>query len=380
MSTTITDVETVEFTYQSHRVTDEKGESHPGGPREAVQTLTRVVTADGATGLSVGGGREANEFATDYLAGEDALEREQLWRELSQLQRLNKTTIPDRHVAAIDNALWDLAGKEYGAPVYELLGGHRERIPAYASTMVGDDDPDGLGTPEAYADFAEAKVEGDGYPAFKLHTWFPPYGADPDRDLAACRAVRERVGPDVDLMLDSYHFYSRAEALRLGRGLEELDYRWFEEPMNEHSTTSYEWLTRELDIPVIGPETAEGKMQTRAEWIKRDACDMSRVGVWDVGGITPALKTVNLCESFGVRCEIHGGGAANLHLLASMAHPGEYYERGLLHPKFDYEAATPWLERVVDPLDGDGHVRVPQSPGLGYDVDWEFVEANRIER
>ena len=62
-----------------------------------------------------------------------------------------------------------------------------------------------------------------------------------------------------------------------------------------------------------------------------------------------------------------------------MTTPGEYYERGLLHPKFDDEAATPWLTDIVDPLDDDGHVPVPDHPGLGYSFDWEFLEANRID-
>ena len=88
-----------------------------------------------------------------------------------------------------------------------------------------------------------------------------------------------------------------------------------EEPMNEHSTSSYVWLTERLDLPIVGPETAHGQMYTRAEWIVRGASDMSRVGVWDVGGITPAMKVVHLCESFRVRCEVHGGGAANLQVL-----------------------------------------------------------------
>lgn len=143
--------------------------------------------------------------------------------------------------------------------------------------------------------------------------------------------------------------------------------------------SAYEWLTRELDIPVIGPETAEGRMQTRAEWIKRDIADISRVGVTDVGGLTPAVKTVNLCEAFNVRCEVHGGNAANLHLLGAMASPGEYYERGLLHPKYDYESSTPWLCEPLDMIDDEGYVQVPQEPGLGYDFDWEVIDSNRTD-
>jgi hypothetical protein len=208
--------------------------------------------------------------------------------------------------------------------------------------MCGDDIPGGLDTPEAYADFAAA-CQAQGYPAFKMHTWMAPLGPDLERDIEACRAVRERVGPAMRLMLDPHHNYTREEALRLGRALEALDFSWMEEPMNEHSTSSYVWLTEKLDLPIVGPETAHGQMYTRAEWIVRGASDISRVGVWDVGGITPAMKVVHLCESFRVRCEVHGGGAANLQVLGAMGIPGEYYERGLLHPHVDFDAESPWL-------------------------------------
>lgn len=373
----IADIETIEFTYQSSKVRDEKGHSHPGDPHEASQTITRVAVDGGLDGYCVGGHQEANDLLSEYLVGEDPLEREQIWQRMARTQRINKGTLADDRISAIDCALWDIAGKHVDLPVYKLLGGHRERVPAYGSTMVGDDDPDGLGTPEAYADFAEELVE-QGYPAVKLHTWMPPYSDDVEQDIEAARAVRERVGPDIDLMVDAHHYYSRTEAYRLGEALDELNYLWIEEPMDEYSMSSYEWLTRELDIPVIGPETAEGKIQTRAEWIKRDIADISRVGVTDVGGLTPAIKTVHLCEAFNVRCEAHGGNAGNLHLLGAMANPGEYYERGLLHPKYDYESATPWLTELIDPLNSEGHVRLPQDPGLGYDFDWDFIEANRV--
>ncbi|MFC4989411.1 enolase C-terminal domain-like protein [Saliphagus infecundisoli] len=372
----IRDVETIEFTYESNKVRDEKGHSHPGEPHEARGTITRVVVEDGPDGYCPGGSAATNDLAADYLVGEDPREREAISQRLKRSQRLHKGSFADTNLARIDCALWDVAGKLYDEPVYRLLGGHREWVPAYGSTMVGDDD--GLGSPEAYADFAADLVD-RGYPAVKLHTWMPPYDASPERVIEACRAVRERVGPDVSLMLDSHHFYSRTEARRIGRALADLEFAWFEEPMDEHSISAYEWLTEEVEVPVVGPETAEGRHHTRAEWIKRGASDVSRVGIADVGGLTPALKTVHLCEAFAVPCEVHGANLPNLHLLAAMADSGEYYERGLLHPAFDYEAATPWLVEVPDPLDDDGRVLLPEEPGLGYEFDWEFVETNRID-
>jgi L-alanine-DL-glutamate epimerase-like enolase superfamily enzyme len=375
----ILDVETVEFTYQSRTVRDEKGHSHPGEPHEAVGTITKVVTDEDADGYCVGGDRAANDLAAEFVAGEDPMERERLWRRLNRTQRLKRGTLSDGALSRIDCALWDFAGRYFDVPVHRLLGGHRERVPAYASTMVGDDDPDGLGTPQAYADFAEALVE-RGYPAVKLHTWMPPYGADPERDLAACRAVRERVGDGMELMLDCSPHYPRMEARRLGRALEDLDFYWYEEPMHEHSMDAYRWLRGEVDVPICGPEMqqAEGKMGLRAEWIKHEACDVCRTGIYDVGGITPVLKTVGLCESFGMPLELHGGGAGHLQVLGAMGIPGEYYERGLLHPAIEYEPQPPWLNEPVDPMDDEGMVTIPQRPGLGHDIDWDYIQEHRV--
>ena len=282
-------------------------------------------------------------------------------------------------LCAVDLALWDLAGRCLGQPVHRLLGAARDKVPAYASTMCGDELPGGLATPEDYAAFAMQCRE-RGYTAFKLHTWMPPIAWAPDarKDVAACRAVAEAVGADMRLMLDSFHFYSREEALFIGRELEQLGFYWLEEPMDEHSTSSYVWLAKQLSIPVVGPETAEGKLQTRAEWIVRGASDISRGGVWDVGGITPLVKIAHLCEAFGVRMEVHGGGVGNLHVLCAMSIPGEYYERGLLHPFLEYDQPQPWLRELVDPLDDQGNVHVSQRAGLGLDIDFEYIREHTL--
>ena len=130
--------------------------------------------------------------------------------------------------------------------------------------MCGDEIDGGLKTPEDYGRFAVQLVE-KGYQAIKLHTWMPPvsFAPDPKMDVLACTAVREAVGPDVPLMLDANHWYSRMDALYLGRAIQELGYTWYEEPMDEASMQSYRWLADQLDIPVIGPEVA-GRQVLRA--------------------------------------------------------------------------------------------------------------------
>jgi L-alanine-DL-glutamate epimerase-like enolase superfamily enzyme len=377
----IVDVAVQRFRYRSRTVRDSEGHGHPGPEHDATQTLMTITTDDGAQG-QVFGGVDAGVVAhliKPHLVGRDPFYREAIWQSLRERQRLHLGQLSDRVLAAVDLALWDLAGRALGQPVHRLLGAARDRVPAYASTMCGDDLEGGLDTPEAYARFALWAKE-RGYPAYKLHTWQPPYPGAPSvrRDLAACAAVREAVGPEMDLMLDPFHYYSREEALALALGLERLNYAWMEEPMDEHSMSSYVWLCQQTTLPICGPETAEGKMHTRAEWIKAGACDLVRGGVWDVGGITPLMKIAHLAESFGMKMEVHGGGVGNLHVLCAMGFPGQYYERGLLHPFIDYDQPPPWLNTPVDPLDEEGHVHVSLHPGLGLDINHAYIQDNLL--
>ena len=325
--------------------------------------MLRVRTRDGAEGYSFGGSPATAAAATRLIGGTDAMHREAIWYKLLRAQRIERHALDDRGLSAIDCALWDLAGRMVGLPVYKLLGAARDKLPAYASTMCGDDIPGGLDTPESYAAFAAA-CKAKGYTAFKLHTWMAPYGPDLQRDIAACAAVRDAVGPEMKLMLDPHHDYTREEALYLGRALEELDYYWMEEPMDEHSTSSFVWLTENLTkLQICGPETAHGQMYTRAEWIVRGASDISRVGVNDVGGITPSMKVVHLCEAFRMRVEVHSPGAANLQVLGAMAIPGEFYEHGLLHPHVDFDAEKPWLKIGDRPGGQRGQCADPAGAG-----------------
>lgn len=376
----IVDVTTQVFGYRTQIVRDSEGHAHPGPEHDASQCLLRIATDDGAEGYCFGADPQViAHIVRPALLGEQPFYRERIWQRLKEWQRLHSGTLSDKVLCAVDLALWDLIGRCLGQPVHRLLGAVRDKVPAYASTMCGDELPGGLATPADYAAFA-IQCRERGYTAFKLHTWMPPIAWAPDwrKDVGACRAVAEAVGADMRLMLDPFHFYSREEALFIGRALEQLGFYWLEEPMDEHSTASYVWLAQQLAIPVVGPETAEGKLQTRAEWIVRGASDISRGGVWDVGGITPLVKIAHLCEAFGVRMEVHGGGVGNLHVLCAMSIPGEYYERGLLHPLLEYDRPPPWLREPVDPLDDQGYVHVSQRPGLGFAIDFDYIREHTL--
>ena len=187
----IASVTVEKFRYRSHTVRDSEGHGHPGPEHDGVQSLLTISTDDGAAGRCFGAVNEGAiaQIVTPMLLGEDPFYRERIWNGLKERQRLNLSSLPDRVLTAIDLALWDLAGQVVGQPVHRLLGAARDKVPAYASTMVGDDLEGGLDTPDAYARYA-VQCQARGYPAFKLHTWQPPYPGAPSvkRDLAACAA------------------------------------------------------------------------------------------------------------------------------------------------------------------------------------------------
>jgi len=374
------------FEHPTRITRDSAGHAHASleAHGKARLAMLRVVTEDGTEGYSFGSPEVIRAFVMDGfvrkdLVGQSAFDRERLWRALADRQRGAAGQLTDRALSLVEQALWDWAGRKLGLPVHKLIGGFRDKVRAYGSTMCGDEQAGGLATPEDFARFA-VKLAARGYKGIKLHTWMPPIpGApDPKRDIKACAAVREAVGPDIALMLDGYHWYSRTDALHIGRELERLDFTWFEEPMEEDSIDSYVWLASNLSVPILGPESLGGKFLSRAAWARSGACDILRAGVL-MGGIGAALKVAHLAESFGMNCEIHGNGAANLNLVGAVPNC-DWYERGLLHPFLEYDEVPPYLKSLVDPMDADGFVTMPARPGLGEDIDFEYIEAHTVDR
>jgi L-alanine-DL-glutamate epimerase-like enolase superfamily enzyme len=373
----ITGVNVEIFSTPSRRAQDSAGHAHPGDEVMIKMALLRISCDDGSEGYAFGTPELIRphiieSFVRKVLIGRDPMDRESIWQDLAHWQRGSAGQFTDRALALVEQALWDLAGRKLKLPVHKLIGGYRDKVLAYGSTMCGDDLPGGLSTPDEYGQFAEA---------IKLHTWMPPisFAPNPQMDIQACAAVREAVGPDIALMLDGYHWYSRMDALTIGKALEKLDFAWFEEPMMEDSAESYAWLAANLDIPVLGPESIAGKFHSRASWVTQKSCDILRAGVAGVGGIGPCLKVAHLAESFGMDCEVHGNGAANLAVVGAISNC-RWYERGLLHPFLDYEEVPAHLNSLVDPMDADGYVHLSDRPGLGEDINFAYIEANTLSR
>jgi L-alanine-DL-glutamate epimerase-like enolase superfamily enzyme len=368
----ISELELHEFTYELDDVGTEDGHQaySPGSTLEPPGFVLTIRTTEGLEGhyrgfYFVPPMVAQIRMASGELLGRDPLEREDIWQDLWKAMR----HLDHVGMGPIDIALWDLAGKHYGASVAELLGGTREAVPAYASTFMADDNG-GLDSPEAYAEFAADCLD-RGYPAFKIHGF-----GDPERDIAVCRAVAERVGEGMDLMLDPASEYDTyAETLRVGRALDELEYFWYEDPMADggESTEMARGLARDLDTPILGVEHVRGGPFTRVNHLASEALDLARADAHLDGGITGVMKIAHAVEAFGRDVELHVGGPAHLHCMSAMRNTN-YYEHGLLHPAgIEWMSAQGFVEspeRVTD----DGTVSIPDGPGLGVEIDWEFVD------
>ncbi|MCC6627967.1 MAG: enolase [Chloroflexi bacterium] len=381
----ITDVEVIEYqTTTRHRGTRWGYGVKVNEEIPAVVTLTRIATDEGVEGYMPGGTKAIERVVKPMLVGEDPLDRERLWHWMDQLVTFSGQ-LSERDMGIVDCALWDLAGRTAGLPVSKLLGGARDRVRAYASTAPN------LGDPDIYAAHALA-CKAQGYTAYKVHAnicWnphtrqpAPQLPGFPKEDVEICRAVREAVGDDMVLMLDPFGVYTLEESLWVGRELEKLNFYWLEHPMIETRVEAYRRLTRGLDIAICSPEHVPGGVFSRAEWALQGAADMLRIDIY-YGGITGCWKLINLCQALGLQCEMHTGGWANAQLLAATtAATCEYYEWGLLEPGVDYPwlLDTPCLMTNPEPPDANGDVPMPTGPGLGFEVNWDFLAEHRLPR
>jgi L-alanine-DL-glutamate epimerase-like enolase superfamily enzyme len=379
----IVKIESVEFAYSIPDVgVDGNGFNlvyEPGSTIERKLFGIQVHTDTGITGEYVGGnspGAAQINTLADYLIGKNPLEREKLWSEVKRALRKY-----DRMgMGPIDIALWDFAGKYYDAPIHELLGTYRKRLPAYASTYHGDD-AGGLDSPEAFADFAEECLE-MGYGGFKIHGWG---GGDElrslDREIEAVHAVGDRVGDEMDLMHDpACELETFADALKLGRALDKEGFFWYEDPYRDGgiSQHGHRKLRQQLDTPILQTEHIRG-LEPATDFVANEATDFMRADPEYDGGITGAMKRTRVAEGFGIDVEFHAPGPAQRHCIAA-ARNANYYELALVHPECPNTQPPVYqgeYSDMIDTIDDDGTVPVPDGPGLGVDYDWEYIEDNR---
>jgi len=299
------------------------------------------------------------KYLKPSLIGQNPLDRERLWQTLSLSVR--KAGI--RAIGACDIALWDVGGKAANMPIHQMLGTYRTSIRTYASSTVYQQ-------PEVYAEEA-AQMKSEGWTAYKIH---PP--TNPELDIECCRQIREAVGPDHTLMLDSTWAYDYPSAVRVGRAIQELDYYWYEDPLADDDIYNYSKLKQQLHIPLMATEYSPGGFTAYAPWLTEKATDYLRGDVAIKGGITAIMKTAHLAEAFHMNYEVHHGGnslnnVANLHAIMAMKNC-EFFEVLLPHGAQKYGLATEIQ------IDSNGMVHAFDKPGLGADIDFDLIERNKI--
>jgi L-alanine-DL-glutamate epimerase-like enolase superfamily enzyme len=187
--------------------------------------------------------------------------------------------------------------------------------------------------------------------------------------------VRAAVGDDFTLMADPVIMYSYEEALKAGRELEKLGYKWLEEPLLDVDLNGLKKLREKLDIPICGTEVIAGNNYSVATCIKEGIVDIVRTDVSWRAGITAVMKTAHLAESFGVKCELHTTiyhGLEQVQLHPSLAISNcEFFET--LYPFDDFQFGTKSQLNIVD-----GYVMAPQGEGLCIDYDWDFIDKHTV--
>ena len=190
-------------------------------------------------------------------------------------------------------------------------------------------------------------------------------------------ALREGVGDDYLLMSDPVQCLTLEQAVKLGRALEKLNYEWLEEPLADENFSALRELTRTLDIPIVGCEVLAKHPYSVAECIATRVVDVVRADASWTGGVTGTLKTAKLAEAFHMNCEIHTSIYAplelvNLHLCGAIAN-NSYLELLVPTEQFAFGLQQPLPVKK-------GFATLPQSPGLGIELDWDLIDATTIER
>ena len=337
-----------------------------------------IAARDGARGEYVtmwGGTRPAlaqTLTLAPLLLGRNADHREGIYddlkRELRQYDHFGH--------GPIDIALWDLAGKKFGASVGQMLGAYRTRLRAYASTYHGDRNG-GLDSKEKFVAFAE-QCHALGYRAFKIHGWNE---GDAREEADNVRHVGKHMADRMTLMLDpACELRTFADALAVGRACDEWGYFWYEDPFRDSGVSAFAHrkLREMIRTPLLQTEHVRG-VEPKADFIIAGGTDFVRADPEYDMGITGCMKIAHLAEAFGLDCEVHASGPAHRHCMAAMRNTN-FYEVALLGP--DCPNAMPPVftcgySDQIDCVGEDGCVKVPTGPGLGVTYDWAFIEKNR---
>ncbi len=313
--------------------------------------VARISTSEGLEGLGFSYSKRAGGPAlfahakqiAPLLVGEDPLDTGRLWEKLLwAAASVGRQGVSVQALAAFDIALHDRKAKLAGMSLAKLLGSFRTSVRCY-DTGGGFLSTD-IATVIANAERSLAR----GIGGIKLKV-----GGDPREDLKRVKALRQALGDEVPLMVDANQQWDRAAARRMGRRLEEFDLVWIEEPLDAYDVDGHAALRSTLDTPI-----ASGEMLSSADdhrrFLDAGAVDVIQPDAPRIGGITPYRRVADLADAMGVTVAPHFATQLHVHLAACQPREGwvEWFD---------------WLDPLfVERLElKDGHVIVPERPGLG---------------
>jgi len=288
--------------------------------------LVEIETDEGITGwgecFGPGNIALANKYIVEkviqpLIIGEDPINKEYIWHKVYNLLRdSGQKGMPIQALSGIDIALWDILAKKAKLPLYQLLGGKtNSKIPVYGYGMMLQK----KSVEELCELFKKEanQIKEKNFKAMKMKV-----GLGPKEDLKLVSAVREAIGDDFKLMVDANHAYNKNDALYVGRGLDEMEIYWFEEPVAPEDYDGYKELKEKLKTNIACGE-AEFTKYGWNQLIKNNCIDIAKPEVCGLGGITEYLKVSALAQSNFIPIVNHVWGSAlsvavNLHLLTSL--------------------------------------------------------------
>lgn len=332
-----------------------------------LSSLVRVYTDNGIVGTgSVYSHPDlvrtiVEDHLRDMLVGQDPLDVEALWERNYDLTRwYGRKGVALSALGGLDIALWDIRGKVVGKPLYSLLGGQRDRVPAYASALLWKEDQAELGR-EAHRHLWR------GFRAMKMRL-----GRNHDYDCAALRIVRDAIGPQARLMIEANARYSLAEAERMIPEFRASGVFWLEEPFAPEDLESYLALRPRSGVPLAAGENEFG-VQGFQELIERRAVDIVQPDCCRGGGITECRRIGLLAAKHGLRVATHTWSdaialVANMHLIASLPNG--------IAVEIDCTGNGLIDSLLTEPLRlSEGQVAMPQGPGLGIELNEEAIQS-----
>lgn len=336
--------------------------------------LVRIEADDGTVGtgytyVGTSGAHATTRFIDDVigpmLVGGPAFGPARLWHAIyREALLLGRRGLALRAMSAVDIALWDLLGQTVGVPLYLLLGGVRDAVPAYASG--------GYYRPGDPLDNVAAELErykALGFSDFKIKVGGAPFAVD----VARVRVARDTIGPDARLALDANNAWRFAdEAVRFGRAVERFDPWWLEEPLSPDDLPGLAEVARRLPIPIASGEIHATRWDFR-EMIADRVCSIIQPDAGVVGGITEWLTVARTAETFGIAVAPHWNANVHVHLAGAIdgCLTVEYF--AMEEDVFNFERLV--SDRLVPT---NGQIPIPKRAGHGIVFDERAIASFRL--